>query len=764
MLALRCLVAGAEPGFGETGSEPTRLYLETWVNGMHRGTTPFESRGDTLWAPSAALKKLGFRLSGDDAAMWRIDALPSVTVDFDPTTQTIRMHAPLSSIALPTTIVEAQERASAAAVGGAAGVLLNYDVFGTRPKGAPTALSVMSEWRAFSGDAVLSHTVLGRLAMGAEAGGVQHRRLDTTWSRSFPAEAVTLRVGDVQSGSLPWTRSTRLGGVQLARNFALQPYLATVPLPSYFGSAVLPSALELQVNGVRQYLGQVPAGPFRLQGLPSVGASGTAQVILTDSLGRASTTTIPLYDVGKLLAPGLTDWSVEAGAVRRNYGLRSFDYARDLSFFGTLRRGITPGFTLEAHAQATRGVRTMGAGGVWQAGLFGVVSASLSGSRHARGAGLQAHLAYSWTRDGFNASFSGSRTRGDFQDIASGHGASPAMSAARATVGYGAAGIGNFSLSYVQLRNRHEQATRIASFQWLVPLGRAVSLGLGMGRDLSRPNARTLSMQLSWDFDGARSMSVGMQRVGARTHASAEARHSEAAEGGWSWRAGGDAGVRQAGRAEVAFAGTYGRVGAGVGMNDGRHEAFASASGAVLLMGDRLFASRRLDQSFAMVSTAGIAGVPVMLENRPVGSTDARGELLVAPLNAYQKNRVSIDPMQLPAHVRVDATEAYATPPDRGGASVRFSLAPVRSAVVVLTEEDGTPLPPGTEVRLDASREAVTLGYDGELYLERLGASEIALTALTRRGACRARFELPLAEAGIARVGPVACVSARPRS
>ena len=36
--------------------------------------------------------------------------------------------------------------------------------------------------------------------------------------------------------------------------------------------------------------------------------------------------------------------------------------------------------------------------------------------------------------------------------------------------------------------------------------------------------------------------------------------------------------------------------------------------------------------------------------------------LLVTPLNAYQNNQLGIDPMSLPADVRIDRVNAIATP------------------------------------------------------------------------------------------------------
>ncbi len=80
------------------------------------------------------------------------------------------------------------------------------------------------------------------------------------------------------------------GACWFGTDFALQPYRITAPLPAFFGSATLPSDVELYVNGVRQYSGNVPAGPFQLNTIPNISGAGNAQVVLTDAaLGRATT-------------------------------------------------------------------------------------------------------------------------------------------------------------------------------------------------------------------------------------------------------------------------------------------------------------------------------------------------------------------------------------------------------------------------------------------------------------------------------------------
>src|SRR5690606_1227861 len=107
---------------------------------------------------------------------------------------------------------------------------------------------------------------------------------------------------------------------------------------------------------------------------PNVATAGAAsgQVVITDALGRVSTLMFDLYHAPALLRRGLADWSVEAGFLRRDYGLRSFAYAPDPFLSATIRRGMSDHLTLEAHGEFTRRLALAGAGANWRAGNFGV--------------------------------------------------------------------------------------------------------------------------------------------------------------------------------------------------------------------------------------------------------------------------------------------------------------------------------------------------------------------------------------------------------
>ena len=119
-------------------------------------------------------------------------------------------------------------------------------------------------------------------------------RLDSRWYYDQPDKLITYAAGDVISGSLPWTRAIRMGGVQIRRDFALQPDLVTQPIPQFSGSAAVPSTVEVYANQSRAFSQQVSGGPFSITNIPVVSGPGTMRLVIRDASGKETVTRICL--------------------------------------------------------------------------------------------------------------------------------------------------------------------------------------------------------------------------------------------------------------------------------------------------------------------------------------------------------------------------------------------------------------------------------------------------------------------------------------
>ena len=737
------------------------LYLDVTLNQTPRGLLPFTELQGRLMASGATLRQLGFPARGEEPVA--LDQLGGVVVRYDAAMQTLALDVPLEHLSLPTTRLE-RPTETAPAAAASPGVVLNYDVYGSHNEGGGN-LALTTELRVFGlGQGVLETSALLRTYQDPAEHQWQGEsvRLDTAWRLDFPDSAVSLTVGDFYSGFVDWSRPVRMGGVQVGRSYGLQPYRVLTPTPTFLGEAVVPSNVELYVDGLRQYNGEVPIGPFQLAAQPGINGTGNAQVVITDAFGRMQTLDFSFYGTQQLLAKGLSDWSAGVGRMRRDYGIRSFAYETPVIGSATWRYGASDRFTAEAHAEGGGGVLNGGAGGWWLLGGAGVVNAAYAHSRHAGLQGGQYSLGYSWNNRRFNVNVLTRRTHGAYRDLGALQDTLPPDISEQATLGVNLQDAGSLSASYLRLRYPDGDDNRYASLFWSRSFGDRWSAYLSFNQNLADSDDRSAYLSVSAALGRNRQSSVSAQRNGERLTYVADLSQpvpGDGSQGGYGWRVqarGGDDGA--GGLAELGWLNRVGRYSMGYARQGDVDYGYASASGSVVWMGGHVFAAREVPDAFAVVSTDGFGGIPVRLENRLIGSTDRNGLLLVTPLLSWQRNRLSIDTLDLPADMRADRVDTWVTPRQSAGLGVNFGLRRTQAMHVVLHDPAGAPLPVGSQVRLPGGGSA-TVGYDGETYLEDV-ATPVQLEVDLPDGHCRVHLAPPVAATspGVPSIGPMRCL------
>ncbi|MGE8454099.1 MAG: fimbria/pilus outer membrane usher protein, partial [Pseudomonadales bacterium] len=188
------------------------------------------------------------------------------------------------------------------------------------------------------------------------------------------------KVGDLISGSQPWSRAVRMGGFQIRRNFASRPDLITFPTPAFDGKAVVASTIDVLINDAKVFSGETGAGPFVINNVPSIVGANMASIVVKDYLGRSVITTVPIYVDSRLLKEGLSDYSLEAGWLRSSYGTDSFDYGQGGVASVSYSYGYSKSFTVQGHAEASSKLANLGIGAVVLLPAVGVLSGNISGS------------------------------------------------------------------------------------------------------------------------------------------------------------------------------------------------------------------------------------------------------------------------------------------------------------------------------------------------------------------------------------------------
>lgn len=693
--------------------QPGQVMLEVRLNGFDtQRLYPFVDHGGRLSATSQALTAAGLDLSSlglSSQEALPLDAIPGLRYRYDRAAQVVDLSLP-DDLRRPYALSQVHH-GSLPPTASSRGWLLNYD--GYAQSDARHRLNLMSELRHFNQQGVLSHT--GLLAVGPHQG---HRyvRYDTSWTQSDQQSMRTLQVGDTISGALSWTRAVRMAGVQWGRNFALRPDLVTYPVAVLGASAVVPSAMSLYVNGVRRYEAHVPEGPFVINDMPGITGAGEAVLVTQDAQGRARTISIPMYVDPRMLAKGLSSYSLEAGFVRRNYGRRSFDYDARPVMSASGRYGFDDAWTLEAHTEGGADVFNAGVGAYARLGQRGVFNLAVSGSAgHYRGG--QVSLGYQYVDRFFSVDVQSTRSWRGYGDLGSREGVVIPRSTDRATVSFPLGPTGRMGVSYVGFQLPKQSRTRVFSLMLNQSIHERASITVSAYRDM-RQKSSGVFVSLMWSLDSRRQTGTTLSHREGATDAAAYMQQSVPYDGGWGWMA--EAG-RQDGKAytqgRAEYIGTYGAV-SGIAQQQGSQtRAALQATGALVWMGGSLQASRWIDDGFALVNT-GMPDVQVLHEHRALGRTDASGHLLVSGLNSYQANHLSINPSDLPLDARVTQLGLKVAPQAKSGVLADLRIERMRGASVTVLQADGSFVPTGASVLHEPSGRRSVVGFEGLTYID----------------------------------------------
>lgn len=754
LAALLALVAAsravAGPADGPVVALPTApaaLFVELVVNGQVAGDVASMTQvGDRLLVSRDALRAVGVSVPGTGAV--DLATLVGVRATYDAPGQ--RLLLDVDPALLPTRHITAP-LPKAVATSVAPGAVLNYDLY-VQTGGGMTSASLWSEQRAFGGFGTVANTGV----LHAGGGRTGYVRLDTRYQYVDEHRALEATAGDLITRALPWTTSVRIGGVQLGRNFALRPDLITVPLPSFAGEATVPSGVELFINGYRQSSATVAPGRFVLDAVPVVNGAGEARVVTTDAVGRQIATLMPFYVAPELLRPGLLDFSIEAGALRRGYGQSTFSYGRGV-VSGSARYGIARTLTLSGHLEATANMAGAGAGVAWAPARWGAVNGALSAS-HARGViGTQVVVGYSFTGTHWSLGAEHVERSDGFTDLGGfdlGRFTGSRQSD-RVSVSVPIRGLGSIGAGYVGARLRDGGRVRLASASLSAPIGARASAFAAIDYDADR-RAVSAQLRLVVPLGSNTVAGVGLSRqADGASRVQASLARTAPTQGGMGYATdfATDTRGRVLGQATASARFDRVEVDAGVATNGASRSAWASVSGSLALIDGRVFAANALPGAFALVAT-GMPRVPVYYENQKMGETDAGGRLFVPNVVPYHVSSFTIDPVALPLGAVAERTETRAALRQGTGAVLRMPVAFHRSVTARIVDAAGVDLPAGTVATI-AGR-AATVGWDGVLVIE--GASgSVEITAPLAGGTCRATVTMPADDDLLTDVGTIRC-------
>nr|WP_189662102.1 fimbria/pilus outer membrane usher protein [Pseudomonas mosselii] len=737
------------------------LYLDLQVNQVAKAElVPVQQRAGRLYLASEVLREAGIRLPGEPQGEVALDEIPGLHSDYDSQNQRLLLQVPPAW--LPDQQVGERNLYPASDARSSFGALLNYDAYLNDTDEGGSYLAAWNELRLFDDWGTFSTTGQWRQSFNsAQAQGRQgFLRYDTTFRYTDEQRLLTYEAGDLVTGALPWTTSVRVGGLQLSRDFGARPDLVTYPLPAFAGEAAVPTSLDLFINGYKSSSTELQPGPYTLTNVPFINGAGEAVVVTTDALGRQVSTTLPFYVTSSLLTKGLSDFSVAAGSLRRDYAVRDFAYGPGVAS-ATLRHGVSDYFTLETHAESAESLMLGGLGGNLRLGTFGVLNAALTQSRFEGDTGQQVALGYQYNsrRIGFN--YQRVQRHGDYADLSLVDSPFTRLSqrSEQATLSLNLDRYGSLGAGYFDVRAGDGTRTRLINLSWSKPLWRNSSLYLSANREVGDSQwAVQAQLVIPFDLRGTLAFSAERSKDGQDLQ---RVNYSQAVPvgGGVGYNLGYATGGNRDDYRQADLTWRLQSVQLQVGAygSSGEMTRWADASGSLVLMDAGLFAANRIDDAFVVVSTSGYADVPVRYENQQIGRTDRNGHLLVPYSSGYYRGKYEIDPMDLPADVLAPQVEQRVAVRRGSGYLLEFPLKRVLAASLVLVDADQQELKLGSRVRHQESGGEAVVGWDGLVYLENLAPHNRLQVDKADGGQCQVAFDLPEGQGPIPLIGPLEC-------
>lgn len=597
--------------------------------------------------------------------------------------------------------------------------------------------------------------------------------IDTNWTYSVPDKLLTFNAGNITTRSLPWTRSSPLGGIQVRRNFTLHPEYITMPLPSFSGTVVEPSIFEIYTDNMLTYAEHLKGGPFSVINVPVQGGRSETRFVLRDAFGYETVTAFPFYTSSSFLQKGLVDFSSELGFPRRSLGKKSESNNSHPMGVVTTRYGITNRLTFEGHLEGGEGLFNGGGGVVAPLGNFGLGSVAVAGSHHGNQTGWLGHTSFEIQYNHWAIYGRLHRTMGKYHDIISASSYRCFDSACKASnssdtrkleqltlnIPIRSLNSSGLALSYINMGNTNSRPSRIVSASYNQMIFGQASFFISALRNLNIRNDISLFTGFSIPLGNTVNTTISIAHNPNGMNIVADiSRNEELKIGSAGWRLRTSEGPLASRTATASYRTQAARFQTDIEQIGNNIKLTGQVDGAIVVADGDIFTSGRVDGAFAIVNV-GVSGVEVYHQHRQVGVSNSRGRLIVPGLNANTTNTISIDPKTLPVDADITSTKLVTTPTELSSVLLDFGItSKPGNALLRFIDNHGKALEAGLKGRLLNTSEEFFTGYDGETYIRSLSSHNRVEIEVSGHSQCYADFQFVPAPGRQVNIGDVPCL------
>lgn len=716
------------------GQQQQQLYLLLIINQVSTGRIiPVQQKGELFYVQASDINNFIEKPIKKDDEQIELNAIEGLQFTYQAHTQRLLLSIPPAW--LKTQMVEPNALSFTPAVSGT-GALVNYNFYSYKNRNYSWQHSLWHEARLFTPHAVIRSTGLLRhqRQYPYNKKHTQYIRYDTSLEHNNQNTMQSYQFGDFITRTPAWANATRLGGLQISKNFGLRPDLITYPLPAFSGQVEVPTVVDVFLNETQYKSYDLEPGPFSITDIPNISGAGEANISFRDAQGRTVSETLPFYVSNRLLKPGLDSYNVAIGFMREQFGTRNFNYGRLASTL-SYRRGLSTWLTLGGHTEATRNYQSAGFSGTIRIGQLGIVEAALQNSRYRGESAFAYDLSYHYQRKRFNLNMQYKKQGEQFRTLAQTgksktNWLTPKTKNLQITTGltlgnWGSLGAGYFYRKIYHTPNpsffanlNSRQSTRLWSVSYHKPLGKRTFLNLTANRH--QRQGWTAMLQLSIVLpDNKGQLTLANRRSADKSHSQTiQYRNPPPLAGGWGWDLAYQRYSKTHDRSQIRTSqrNRYNTWSVGAYQEGSNYQYFGELQGALAVMDGQVFPTNEIQDTFAVISTDGISDVPVLYENQLIGKTNHDGYLLVPYGSAYYAGKYSINPLSLPPDISIPIIEDRIAIKSQSGYLIKFPLKKQQPFSFILVDTTHQPLAVGTKIKTQTDVETY-VGWEGLVYI-----------------------------------------------
>jgi outer membrane usher protein len=735
-------------------AQDQRALLEIVVNEMPSGESLVVLRGNDVLIPTATLTKAGlsgFKGRRDVVAGEEFVSLASLAADvsFSVNELELRLSITANPALLGRTI---RDLAS----------------------GAPSDLVYRRDTSSYVNYAVNWHTgnhvdLVAESATSYKGASIYNTLSATERSTTRGLSSVTI---DQRHSMRRWTMGDNLGytgalggdawvgGVTVTKEYSINPYYVRYPTLSLSTPIAVPSVLEVQVNGQTVSQERVDPGRLDIRNLPLTLGRNDARIIVRDAFGQTRELSSNYYVSSSALTAGTHDYQYSFGLQRFGVGEKNWDYRAPV-LLARHRVGITDSFTAGARFEGRRDVLS-GGPSINLRLPFGEIETAVAGSRlHGQWANAQM-AAFTYASRPVTAGGSVTRTSPHYTTLTPNPPGQTPKTQANVFASTSVAGPLTVTLQHSLTQMWEGTERKRTGLLTSLHLNRYLEMNASAsyGND-ERGRVREAYVGLSVLFGRASATAAHLvdSRGGRMTF---DAQQPLPVGEGYGYQLHADNGPVNTSSGVARYQNAHGRYEVRQETIGTATTTTVSAMGGIVGIGGGLYATRPVQESFALVRVPGVQGVRAFASHQEIGKTGRSGDVLIPDLQAYYGNILNIADGDIPIQYSVGDAGMTLAPPYRGGAVARFDVQMIQRVIgrlkLVSGAEEHYQVYGELTVTSAAGRSyGSPVGSDGTFYFENLPTGPYTAAMEYRGTRCVFTLDVPASTNAMLDLGTVRC-------